>query len=85
MEIPEHFKFVRLHEFQIMPNHIHGMIEINHNLLNGEKFPDRKYVDRKRVETARLAVSTPGEPNDIRYVQELPGHANSEYSIFLFG
>ncbi len=27
-EIPEHFPFVRLDEFVIMPNHIHGIIEI---------------------------------------------------------
>lgn len=28
-EIPKHFKFVDLDEFQIMPNHIHGIIHIN--------------------------------------------------------
>jgi len=27
-KIPEHFKRVELHEFVIMPNHIHGIIEI---------------------------------------------------------
>jgi REP element-mobilizing transposase RayT len=28
MEIPEHFPDVTLHEFIIMPNHIHGIVEI---------------------------------------------------------
>ncbi|WP_235208107.1 transposase [Saccharicrinis fermentans] len=27
-EIPEHFPFVKLDEFVVMPNHIHGIIEI---------------------------------------------------------
>ncbi len=27
-QIPEHFSDVRLHEFIIMPNHVHGIIEI---------------------------------------------------------
>lgn len=29
VEIPNHFPFVKLHAFVIMPNHIHGIIEIN--------------------------------------------------------
>jgi REP element-mobilizing transposase RayT len=28
-EIPKHFPFVNLDEYQIMPNHLHGIIEIN--------------------------------------------------------
>jgi putative transposase len=31
MEIPSHFPFVGLDEFVIMPNHVHGIIMINHN------------------------------------------------------
>ncbi|WP_421919303.1 transposase [Marinifilum sp.] len=33
-EIPKHFPFVQLHEFVIMPNHIHGMIEIKTELTS---------------------------------------------------
>ena len=29
LEIPNHFQFVKLDEYVIMPNHIHGIIEIN--------------------------------------------------------
>jgi len=29
MEISNHFPFVQLHEFVVMPNHVHGIIEIN--------------------------------------------------------
>jgi putative transposase len=35
-EIPEHFPCAVLHEFVIMPNHIHGIIEIKNN--NGNKY-----------------------------------------------
>ena len=31
MEIPNHFPFVKLHAYAIMPNHVHGIIEILHN------------------------------------------------------
>jgi len=31
-EIPKHFSFVRLDAFQIMPNHVHGILEIFHEL-----------------------------------------------------
>ncbi len=31
LEIPEHFPFVQLDEFVIMPNHMHGIISINKN------------------------------------------------------
>lgn len=31
LAIPDHFPNVRLHEYIIMPNHIHGIIEIMHD------------------------------------------------------
>lgn len=34
LEIPEHFPNVTLHEFVIMPNHIHGIIEITNVKFN---------------------------------------------------
>ena len=30
-EIPKHFPFVKLDEYIVMPNHLHGIIEINKN------------------------------------------------------
>jgi len=46
-EIPNHFPFVRLDEYIIMPNHIHGIIEITHsitetqNLVSLRNIPNR--------------------------------------------
>jgi len=31
-EIPKHFPFVVLHAFVIMPNHVHGIVEIKHEV-----------------------------------------------------
>ncbi len=46
-EIPKHFQFVKLNEFIVMPNHIHGIIII-------DKFDD----EYNAVETPNLGVST---------------------------
>jgi putative transposase len=37
LEIPAHFPNVKLHEFIIMPNHVHGIIEITYNDSAGAK------------------------------------------------
>ncbi len=50
-EIPNHFPFVELDEFVIMPNHVHGIIIIN-------KPNDVGYNDKRNVETPNLGVST---------------------------
>lgn len=34
LEIPDHFDNVSLEIFQIMPNHVHGIIVIDNNLIN---------------------------------------------------
>ena len=50
-EIPNHFPFVELDEFVIMPNHVHGIIIIN-------KPNDGGYNDKRNVGTPNLGVST---------------------------
>ena len=35
LEIPNHFLFVKLDEFTIMPNHIHGIIQIDNQITVG--------------------------------------------------
>ena len=35
-DIPNHFPQIILHEYVIMPNHIHGIIEINKTEFNGQ-------------------------------------------------
>ncbi|MCK5808557.1 transposase, partial [bacterium] len=33
MEIPSHFPEIKLHQYIIMPNHIHGILQITNNNL----------------------------------------------------
>ena len=49
MEIPKHFPNVILHEYVIMPNHVHGIIEITQNV--GARFvDDNESVGAKTVD-----------------------------------
>jgi REP element-mobilizing transposase RayT len=51
-EIPDHFQFIELDEFIIMPDHIHGIIIINRNTVSNTD------SDPIIVETPKLGVST---------------------------
>jgi|SRR3989339_1685207 len=46
LKIPNHFPFVELDEFVVMPNHVHGIVIIKNDTPN--------------VETPKLGVSTTG-------------------------
>jgi len=35
-EIPVHFPFVKLDEFVVMPNHVHGIVEISRDEINND-------------------------------------------------
>jgi len=60
MSISQHFPNVLLHEFVIMPNHVHGIIEIVENIshsgptdiiLNNDGRIDMDYAGAKNVKT----------------------------------
>lgn len=36
--LPNHFKHIKLDEYQIMPNHMHGIIHIIQNISRGDAF-----------------------------------------------
>lgn len=38
LEIPGHFPFIKLNKFIIMPNHIHGIIEIDNETVGAQNF-----------------------------------------------
>ena len=64
LEIPRHFPFVKLDEFMVMPNHVHGIIIIMNVETPKSKLvetPKSKLVETpksKLVETPKLGVST---------------------------
>ena len=63
MSIPQHFPNVLLHEFVIMPNHVHGIIEIVENIshsgttdiiLNNNDRIDVDHAVAKNVKTSSM-------------------------------
>ena len=46
LEIPEHFPFVELDEFVVMPNHVHGIIIINKS--DDAKANDERFKNQSR-------------------------------------
>ena len=58
-EIPQHFPFVKLDEFIVMPNHIHGIIIID------KPNDGRDDGNGGNVETPKLGVSTDTTDTDI--------------------
>ena len=57
-EIPEHFGHVKLHEFVIMPNHVHGILEIDKLRNIKTRCVEKGVVETQRVQTPR-GVETP--------------------------
>jgi REP element-mobilizing transposase RayT len=53
-EIPEHFPFVKLDEFVVMPNHIHGIIIIDHSPVETHNYASP--VCEKSIEKQDLMV-----------------------------
>ncbi|MEA2097894.1 MAG: transposase [Patescibacteria group bacterium] len=63
LEIPKHFPFVNLDEYIIMPNHLHGIIEIDKRICNGrnEALPrsyNGKYLQMSKISPKPGSVST---------------------------
>jgi putative transposase len=64
LEIPEHFPFVELGNFVIMPNHLHGILIINKSKENDKseilkpEYSKSDNVKSENVETRHCLVST---------------------------
>ena len=60
-EIPKHFPFVRLGEFQVMPNHIHGILSVHKKALDFETMEQQQEQEDvvPPVETLQCNVSVP--------------------------
>jgi putative transposase len=72
LEIPDHFSFVSLDEFIVMPNHMHGIIIINKPLNN-----DGDYIsDDSGVSNVETGHALSGYGNDDNFNSET-GHALS--------
>lgn len=61
-DIPNHFPFVRLGEFVIMPNHVHGILFLD------------KTDDRHGVDPQKKSAPTPVDPQDLADLRHAPSH-----------
>ena len=64
IEIPNHFPFIKLGEFVVMPNHMHGILIINHQINDVQtpttvQTPNLGVSTTHPVQTPNLGVSTP--------------------------
>jgi Transposase and inactivated derivatives len=66
-EIPQHFPFVNLDEFVIMPNHTHGILVINNNrsLKNGDWEWEPPIVDPPKNHQMQKISPKPGSISTI--------------------
>jgi REP element-mobilizing transposase RayT len=60
LAIPDHFPNVKLDEFVIMPDHLHGIIIIKSSPGLKLKFNNLETPNTNNLETAKLGVSTEG-------------------------
>ena len=66
MEIPNHFPNAVLHEHIVMPNHIHGIIELKYDTVGAEKFPpdNVNVIDNDRSNNDDAVIDNDRSNND---------------------
>ncbi len=71
-EIPKHFPFVCLGEFQVMPNHIHGLLSVYKETYDYEENKSLYY--EKNIESAKSEKKehlTPKDKNNTAFFSEI--------------
>lgn len=66
MEIPNHFPFIELGNFVVMPNHVHGILIINHSV-------ETRFIASNNNET-RFIASNDNNNNETRLIASLQGN-----------
>ncbi len=80
-KINNHFKYVKLHEFVIMPNHVHGIIQIDYNNV-GAMDNDMGVMDN---DVGAVCNDVGAICNDVgaRYIWHLRGRNNQILSLVI--
>ena len=84
LEIPQHFPNVVLHEFVIMPNHVHGIIEITSVAKSNGDTLDEDTVDGAAVDGAHVRANdySPLQvPTPVPIPESLPEPMHTPVSI----
>jgi len=64
-EIPQHFPFVKLDAFVVMPNHVHGIIWINNDKKTNENNDDERIDGTRRDAINRVSTTNLNEKQKI--------------------
>src|SRR4051812_49067730 len=70
LEIPEHFPNAVLHEYVIMPNHVHGIIELTNNTANVVAVPVG--VQNVGVQNFEPLRDQPDQPQQNKFQKIIP-------------
>lgn len=81
--IPEHYPNVRLDEYVIMPNHVHGIIKIVDNINGGSDVVGVQNVGVQNIEPLRNIE--PPQPKQNKYQHIIPGSLGSIIRGFKIG
>ena len=78
--LPEQYKYIKLHEWIIMPNHLHGIIEYHNDGRGGLRTAptDIKIKPLGRIIGAFKTVST----KHINKIQNTPGHKSWQRNYY---
>jgi REP element-mobilizing transposase RayT len=63
LEIPHHFPFVKLHAFVVMPNHVHGILEIARSGLANNELADTHPVETQNFASLQQYPPPPSSPS----------------------
>ena len=76
-EIPAHFPFVNLDEFVVMPNHVHGILEINKNCFGNINCRDEALPRLGNNE--RYGVNQQHQNEILQYQDEIKNQNNNKH------
>ena len=57
--IPDHFPHVRLHEMQIMPDHVHAILQLDHRIVHGPVQATQRVAGTDAVGGSRRIANGP--------------------------
>jgi REP element-mobilizing transposase RayT len=70
--LAEQYSYIQLHEFIVMPNHMHGIIEINSNLITGTVYNN---LDNRGTFVGTGRDLSGGDNNDV--IGAIPDHSEN--------
>jgi putative transposase len=77
MEIPEHFPFIKLDAFVVMPNHVHGILVIDHSIESTPVMMLPGSVETLHATSLQTPSSQPIKNEEMAAISPKPGSLSS--------